>query len=189
MRATSIPVVLLLALASGCSRDEEPVAVASPPEPPPIAPLDVPAPAPGPSPATLEELVEPTRETPTAGPANINSIRERAAVTQQSAPPSNFEPRRTLDRLTFQCADEKTFAIRVRGSRLELFPPGYTINYLVLTEVSSDSGVHYTANDADFRLENDIATLSFGRDRYVDCVSSPAAAVWQAPPRRDLLPR
>lgn len=187
MRATSSSAVLLLVLASGCSRDEEPVAVVPPPEPPPIAPVDVPAP--GPFRVAVEELRE---VTPPTGSSNINSIRERTQVVEQrqiAVAQSPSGPARTLDRLMFQCAEEKTFAIRIRGNRLEVFPPGLTNSYLVLTEVPSDSGVHYTAVDADFRMANDLATLQFAGERYADCVSSPAAAVWQEPPRRDVLPR
>jgi hypothetical protein len=33
------------------------------------------------------------------------------------------------------------------------------------------------------RMKDDLATLQVGGDRYVDCVSNPAAAVWQEPPR------
>jgi hypothetical protein len=35
-------------------------------------------------------------------------------------------------------------------------------------------------------MNGDLATLQVGRDRYVDCVSNPAAAVWQEPPRRGI---
>ena len=186
MRASSISSLMLLALTSGCSPDEPPVAVAPPEE---AAPPDLPAP----SQATLDELLRETEPVRSDAPSQsvINPIRERTQVVEQrqvAVAPSPFEPARTLDRLTFQCADEQTFAIRIRGNRIEVFPPGYTMGYLVLTEVPSDSGVRYTADDAEFRLQHDIATLRFGRDRYVDCVSNPAAAVWQQPPRRDLLP-
>ena len=186
MRASSIASVVLLALASGCSPEEPPVVV-PPPEPP--APPDLPAP----SQAAVDELLRETAPVPSDAPSQsvINSIRESTQVVEQrqsAVQPSAFEPARTLDRLTFQCDEEQTFAIRIRGNRLEVFPPGLTNSYFVLTEVPTDSGVRYTAADADFRMANDLATLQFGRERYADCVSSPAAAVWQQAPRRDLLP-
>jgi hypothetical protein len=56
--------------------------------------------------------------------------------------------------------------------------------FLALGQVASESGaLHYRAGDVDLRIENDLATLQIGRERYVDCVSNPAAAVWQAPVR------
>ena len=63
---------------------------------------------------------------------------------------------------------------------LVLYPPGYPPNgFLTLPQVPSASGVHYRAGDIDFRSKGDLATLEMGRERYVDCVANPAAAVWQ----------
>jgi hypothetical protein len=87
------------------------------------------------------------------------------------------------------CTDDVTFAMRVVGSRLEVFPPGHANGFIVLTLASSDDGVHYTAPDADFRAKGDLATLRIARQIYVDCVSSPAAAVWQGLPRPGVFTR
>jgi hypothetical protein len=44
--------------------------------------------------------------------------------------------------------------------------------------------VRFTAPNADFRAVGDLATLQIGAERYADCVSNPAAAVWDtAQPR------
>jgi hypothetical protein len=72
-----------------------------------------------------------------------------------------------------------TFSVRVVGNRLEVFPPKHSNGFIVLARFESDDGVHYAAGDADFRAKDDLATLRVGADRYVDCVSNPAAAVWQ----------
>ena len=86
-------------------------------------------------------------------------------------------------RLFFQCSDDVTFAVRSAGSRLEVFPPGQSYGYIVLAQQPSDAGLYYNAGGAELRMNDDLATLQIGRDRYVDCVSNPAAAVWQEPAR------
>jgi len=83
-----------------------------------------------------------------------------------------------LRRLVYQCSDDVTFAVRTRADRLEVFPPGISKSYVVLNRVPSESQVRYTAPNADFRANGDLATLQVGRDRYVDCVSNPGADAW-----------
>ena len=75
MRARSISSLVLLALTSGCSPDEPPVAVAPPEE---AAPPDLPAP----SQATLDELLRETVPVRSDAPSQsvINSIRESTQV-------------------------------------------------------------------------------------------------------------
>lgn len=83
-----------------------------------------------------------------------------------------------LRRLVYQCSDDVTFAVRTAAERLEVFPPGITQSYVILIRVPSESEVRYTAPNADFRANGDLATLQIGRDRYVDCVSNPGADAW-----------
>lgn len=87
-------------------------------------------------------------------------------------------PTKVMRRLVYQCSDEVTFAVRIAGNRLEVFPPGVDRSYVALTRMPTEVGVRYTAPNADFRGHDDLATLQIGRDRYVDCVSNPAAEVW-----------
>jgi hypothetical protein len=179
----------MLALVGGCSpAGDAPVVVVLPETPEPAT-----DPAPAPSQAALDELlreVQNVRPVSNTGPAQevLNEIRESTRVSSQTGPRAadEFVPPPPPRRLFFQCDDNVTFAVQTAGSTLEVFPPGHSTGYIALTEVSSDSGLHYTATDADFRMNGDLATLQVGRDRYVDCVSNPAAAVWQEPPRRGI---
>ncbi len=177
-------VVVVFALASGCSPDEpDVVAVAA--EPPARAPEFEPG-------ARVDQL-NPIRE----GPAEpefepgaqvvLNGIRARAAALSQSL--SEELPQTPL-RLVFECTDGVTFAVRMLRNGLVLYPPGYPPNgSLTLPQVPSASGVHYRAADIDFRSKGDVATLEMGRERYVDCVANPAAAVWQETLPRITTPR
>lgn len=83
-----------------------------------------------------------------------------------------------MRRLVFQCSDDVTFAVRTQGDELHVFPPGLTNSYVVFTSAPSASGVRYTAPNAEFRGNGDLATLQIGSERYVDCVSNPAATAW-----------
>jgi membrane-bound inhibitor of C-type lysozyme len=188
MRANSSSpslVVVVLTVACGCTPAEDqtvviapPAPVESPPAPPPVAP-------------TVDDLldrVQNVQSGPTHGVSNaagptqgvINGIADREA---SGVPENSSIAARTIDRLIYQCSDDITFAITVRGSRLQVFPPGYSNGFIVLEEVATDDGVRYSGYDADFRAEGDLATLSVRSARYVDCVSNPAAAVWQEPLR------
>jgi hypothetical protein len=178
-------VVVVLALVSGCTPPaEDPAVVVAPPEP--LAPE--PAPPPGPAPSQgLDDLLR-EAEVVRSGPSQevINEIRERPATDRQASTESSADvlapPVRSL---FFQCADDVTFAVRSSGRLLRVFPPGHSNGYIVLTQQPSNDGLHYTADSAELRMKDDLATLELGRDRYVDCISNPAAAVWQEPPRRD----
>jgi len=88
-----------------------------------------------------------------------------------------------MNRLVYQCSDDVTFAVRMAGDRIEVFPPGFTLGYIVLYRQPTDTGVLYTRQYAEFRADGELATLSLGDERYVDCVSNPAAAVWATVPR------
>jgi hypothetical protein len=178
-------IVVMLAVVSGCSPAVDTPVVVAPPETP------APAPEPAPALSQLDELlheVENVRPASNTGPAQgvLNEVRESTRAPSQGAAraPDEFVPPTPPRRLFFQCDDNVTFAVQTAGSRLEVFPPGHSTGYIALTEVRSDTGVHYTAPDADFRMNGDLATLQVGRDRYFACVSNPAAAVWQEPPRR-----
>ena len=171
-------IVVTLAATSGCRPADEPVAVAPPvPEP-------APAPSPGPSQSALDELLDQV-ENVRAAPAQavINTVRERPVDTRaqggsgQTA--GSTMPARVIDRLISQCSDDVTFAVRIYAGKLWVFPPGYSNGYIILDPVASDDGVHYAQRDADFRAKDDLATLRVDNRRYVDCVSNPAAAVWQ----------
>ncbi len=189
-------VVVVLALVSGCSPDE-PDVVAVAPEPP--------APAPELEPGAPVDQLNPIREGP-AGPEfepgaqavqqELNGIRERPVtsgpveVQRQSSQSLSEELPQTPLRLVFECTDGVTFAVRMLRNGLVLYPPGYPPNgSLTLPQVPSASGVHYRAGDIDFRSKGDLATLEMGRERYVDCVANPAAAVWQETLPRITTPR
>lgn len=187
-------VVVVLILVGGCTPPEDETVVLAPAEP------SEPRLAPDPEP-TLDELLDPvltvrpgpaqtddTQPVPTqSGPAQavINGIRERSIVDREAStvPPGQPIAARTVDRLIYQCTDDITFAVRVTGTRLQVFPPGYSNGFIMLERAAADDGVRYVAHDADFRAKGDLATLHVGRARYVDCVSNPAAAVWQEPRR------
>ncbi len=79
--------------------------------------------------------------------------------------------------------------MRSAGAWLQVFPPGHSHGYIVLTPEPSASGLYYTTSGAELRMNGDLATLQVGRDRYVDCVSNPAAAVWEDPRRGGTPPR
>jgi hypothetical protein len=160
--------------------------------PPPDAPSPDPAPrlGPEPTPRASQELVDLVREVESvrSGPAQaaLNEIRER---TQSGEPREGSvgsaaaTPSLTVSRLFFQCTDDITFAVRSIGRRLEVFQPAHSNDYIVLAQQPSDSDLCATSRDAEFRMDGELATLQVGRDRYVDCVSNPAAALWQEPPR------
>jgi hypothetical protein len=172
-------IVVVLAFGSGCSPAEDPSVVVESPEPP--------APQPAPSPATLDDLVrevEVVRSGPTR--AVIDEIREGAPTLadREGGSESSAEilpP--PVRRLVFQCTDDVTFAVRSVGGRVEVFPPRHSNGYIVLLPRPSESGLYYTARGAELRINGELATLAVDRTRYVDCVSNPAAAVWQEPPR------
>ena len=158
-------VVVALVLASGCSRDDGPLARVAP-EPGPPEPTTSPAPEPAPDPPRVRRMA------PYENPFIERSGRARddADIGDVATP--------VLRRLVYQCSDEVTFAVRTRADRLEVFPPGISKSYVVLNRVPSESQVRYTAPNADFRANGDLATLQVGRDRYVDCVSNPGADAW-----------
>ena len=153
-------VVVMLAVVGGCTPAEDPPVGLAPPEP------TAPDPAPAPTQATVDDLL---REAQPTSPTNV-------ASPSVALPPP-------VRRLFFQCSDDVTFAVRSAGSRLEVFPPGQSYGYIVLAQQPSDPGLYSNAGGAELRMHDDLATLQIGRDRYVDCVSNPAAAVWQEPPR------
>jgi hypothetical protein len=172
----SSPVVVLLAAMSGCSADDAGPKPAAAPELPtseraPVAPTE-PAPqpplGPAPSQAELNELLR-----------QVESVR---AGTQDAQSLDDLVPQPPR-RLVFQCTDDVTFAVRMLGARLEVYPPGISRSFIVLSRQPTDSGLLYTARDALFRSDDDLATLEVGRERWVDCVSNPAATVWEEPPR------
>ena len=160
-------VAVVLALASACSPgDERAVAVT---EPATTVPVAEPAPQPGPD--------QPSEPKP-------DELERRLAVRFGSVGPGLQDDdvgdvsTPLLTRLIFQCSDEVTFAVRIVGDRLEVFPPGITNNYIVMSRVPSESGARYTAPNAELRGDDDLATLQVDTERYVDCVSNPAAATW-----------
>jgi hypothetical protein len=174
-------VVVVLALVGGCSPAEDPSVVVAPPG------LPAPDPAPAPTQATVDDLlreVEPVLIGQSQGPTNeLRPSNQSGGPFQAgSATPADF-PSPPVRRLYFQCTDDVSFAVRSVGSRLEVYPPGHSHGYIVLTQQPSDSGLYYTARGAELRMNRDLATLHVGRDRYVDCVSNPAAAVWEDPRR------
>jgi membrane-bound inhibitor of C-type lysozyme len=165
-RSSSLLVVVLL-LASGCSRDDE-AAVGVPSEPAPPEPITNPAPLP---------VLEPPRD---VGPAPTRGrlVHIGASAFAAEAGDIGDVPTPALRRLVYQCSDEVTFAVRTFEDRLEVVPPGVANSYVVLTRMPVDSGARFAAPNADFRANGDLATLQIGSERYVDCVSNPAAAVW-----------
>lgn len=180
----------MLALLAGCSAPEDPPIAVTPPEPAPEASVDellrrVENVAPGA--AQSQAQLNDTRERTQSGEA-VNELRETTRsdppIRDVAAPPEPVAAR-TVSRLIYQCTGEVTFAVRIVGDHLEAYPPGHSNGYVILERVPSDDGVHFAARGASFRAKDDLATLEVGRDRYVDCVSNPAAAVWQTPPRRD----
>ena len=156
-------VVVALVLASGCSPDDGPLARVAP-EPGPPEPTTIPAPVPDPPRAP--------RPAPFLDPfvRDVVRVADDADIGDVATP--------ILRRLVYQCSDDVTFAVRTRADRLEVFPPGISKSYVVLNRVPSESQVRYTAPNADFRANGDLATLQVGRDRYVDCVSNPGADAW-----------
>jgi hypothetical protein len=173
---------LLLALLGACTPADESTTELAPPtrsEPPVPAPLPV-------NPEELVRTVENVRSGPDSGPPQsaLNQARARtpqtAAETQDAAFTALRQPQ---VRRFFQCAGDVTFAVRSSGARLEVWPPGYPTGYIALIAQPSETGAYYAAEGAEFRLNGELATLVLGRDRWVDCVSNPAAAVWQEPAR------
>ena len=157
--------VVALVLASGCSPSEEPVVLETP------------------EPAIANSTTNPIPE-PIPAPV-LDLPRKRLFVSAEvlrTRPTDDDDigdvPTAVLRRLVYQCSDEVTFAVRIAGNRLEVFPPGIDKSYVALTRIPTEVGVRYTAPNADFRGNGDLATLQIGRDRYVDCVSNPAAEVW-----------
>jgi len=165
IKSSSLALVVA-ALLSGCSAADPPQDVI---ERDPVVPAPVPAP-------------NPPRE-----PSSADVLREVEQVR------SSANPERPLDevipqpvrRLYFQCTDKVSFAVRMDGSRLDVYPPGFTLGYIILAQQPTDSGLLYTRRGAEFRTNANaqLATLTLGDDRYVDCVSNPAGAVWE-PVRR-----
>ena len=152
-------VVVVLALVSGCTLSEPSSTLVQDPPPP------EPAPAPEPSQLPPEELLRQASDSRDQVSANVPPL-----------------PARRL--LVFQCTDEVTFAVRSSGRGLHVYPPRYSNGYLLLTQQLSDDGFYFAADGAELRMRDDLATLHVGRDRYVDCVSNPAATVWEDPLRR-----
>jgi hypothetical protein len=198
MRAnSSVPglIAAVLAALAGCKPPENSVTLVVPPdtveplEPGPDPPLPAEPTLPR-SPVELEELlrqVEQLRSAPSESPsqAQINEIRERpqSGVPTQAVVPLGALPSPRPQKLFFQCADDVTFAVRTAGGRLEVFPPGSPNNFVALLPRPSEPGTHYyTADRAEFRFDGELATLILGPDRWADCVSNPAAAVWGARP-------
>lgn len=159
--------VVVLVLAGGCSRDEDPTAAVAPEPAPPKATTN-PAPLP---------VLEPPRQVGHA-PSQRRLVSIGGSEVATDTEDIGDVPTPTLRRLVYQCSDEVTFAVRTLGDRLEVVPPGVANSYVVLTRMAVDSGVRFAAPNADFRGNGDLATLQIGADRYVDCVSNPAAAVW-----------
>ena len=168
VESSSLLVVVLM-LVSGCARDEE-AAVVVPPQPAPPEPTTNPAPLP---------VLEPPRQVAPA-PSQRRLVSIGVSEVATDTEDIGDVPTPILRRLVYQCSDEVTFAIRTSGDRLEVVPPGVANSYVVLTRMPAASGVRFTAPNADFRGNGDLATLQIGADRYVDCVSNPAAAVWGA---------
>ena len=165
-RSSSLLVVVLL-LAGGCSRDEEAAAVPAPELTPPASTTN-PAPPP---------VLQPPHPVAPA-PAQRPRVNIGGNVVKVESGDIGDVPIRALTRLVYQCSDDVTFAVRTLGDRLEVVPPGVANSYVVLTRMPVESGVRFTAPNADFRANADLATLQIGAERYVDCVSNPAAAVW-----------
>jgi membrane-bound inhibitor of C-type lysozyme len=159
-------IAVALAFASGCSRDDGPAVLI--PEPATAGPSTNPAPQPPDPPSEL---------------APAESRRLRVSPFGNAGPGSDADDigdvtTPLLTRLVFQCSDDVTFAVRIIGDRLEVFPPGIANNYIVMSRVPSESGARYTAPNAEFRGNSDLATLQVDTERYVDCVSNPAARAW-----------
>jgi hypothetical protein len=155
-------VVVSLVLASGCAPSEE-SSVLELPEPASAGP-------------TTSPIPEPVLDLPRKG------LAVSAGQVFHPFPPDGDDigdvPTAALRRLVYQCSDEVTFAVRIAGNRIEVFPPGIDKSYVSLTRIPTEVGVRYVAMGADFRGNGDFATLQVGADRYVDCVSNPAAEVW-----------
>jgi hypothetical protein len=172
-------VVVVLAVV-GCSPADPPVVLA-PPEP------TTPEPVLAPTQVTVDELLreaQPVRIGQSQIPIDdIPELSESSSPFQVSneLAANTLSPR--VHRLVFQCTDDVSFAVRSAGGRLEVYPPGHSHGYIVLTQQPSDSGLYYTASGAELRMNDDLATLQVGRDRHVDCVSNPAASVWEDPLR------
>lgn len=159
-------IVAALLLASGCSRPEEPVVLGTPE---PASAGSAPAP-----------IAEPIPD-PVLDPPRQRLVVIGGRVQRTRTPDDNdigHVPTAVLRRLVYQCSDEVTFAVRIVGNRIEVFPPGIDKSYVSLTRMPTEVGVRYVAMGADFRGNGDLATLQVGNDRYVDCVSNPAAEVW-----------
>jgi hypothetical protein len=170
-------------LLGACTPAADAPVVVTPPEP--AVEME---PAPAPSQASVDELlrnVVTVDRQAAESQGVLNEIREvtRDPSAQTGSTGGAALPARVLDRLIYQCSDEVTFAVRIVGSRLYAFPPKHSNGYIHLERVASDDGVHFAAPGADFRAKDDLATLRVGDDRYVDCVSSPAAAFWLDLPR------
>ena len=161
------PVVVAVVFATGCTSDEP--AVLAAPEPTTRGPSSTPIPEP-------DRPRAPTvvRSGQRVGPSNA-SEREAVDIGDVATP--------IMTRLVYQCSDEVTFAVRTAGDRIEVFPPGFTLGYIVLYRQPTDTGVLYTREHAEFRADGELATLNLADERYVDCVSNPAAAVWATVPR------
>ena len=163
-------VVVALVVATGCSTDEPAVLAA-------------------PEPTTRSPSTNPIPEPPLAPPRERRAVPSRGSVSPfvetggRDADDVGDVATPIMTRLVYQCSDEVTFAVRTAGDRIEVFPPGFTLGYIVLYRQPTDTGVLYTRQYAEFRADGELATLNLGDERYVDCVSNPAAAVWETVPR------
>jgi hypothetical protein len=159
-------IVAALMLASGCSRPEEPAVLESPESA-----------SGGSAPAPIAEPIP----DPVLDPSRQGLVVVGGQVLRTGTKDDNdigHVPTAVMRRLVYQCSDEVTFAVRIAGNKLEVFPPGIDKSYVTLTRMPTEVGVRYVAMGADFRGNGDLATLQVGDDRYVDCVSNPAAEVW-----------
>ena len=162
-------VVVVLALVSGCSPDEPDVVVVGARTPRARARVAPGTSGAGPGAGGESALWRAVSQPRPKRQSSPNSRRPRSD-SSSTAPTASRSP----------CACLATLLV--------LYPPGYPPNgSLTLPQVPSASGVHYRAADIDFRSKDDVATLEMGRERHVDCVANPAAAVWQEtlPPQRD----
>jgi len=163
-------VVVALALASGCSPSAEPVVLETPV---PVSAGSTTNPVPEPTP---EPVLDQPRHRLVVSGGRV--LRTTVLDGDDIGDDIGDVPTAVLRRLVYQCSDEVTFAVRIAGNTLQVFPPGIDKSYVSLTRTFTEVGVRYVAMGADFRGNGDLATLQVGADRYVDCVSNPAAEVW-----------
>ena len=165
-------VIAALVILGGCSTDEPTVLAAPEPEARSPSPLPIPEPPLDPPRGRCAVVIS---------GACVARVVDEAVVRDADDIGDVATP--TMTRLVYQCSDEVTFAVRTAGNTIEVFPPGFTLGYIVLYRQPADLGVRYTREHAEFRGSGELATLIIGNERYVDCVSNPAAAVWATVPR------